>query len=421
MTLRTALLVTYHFPPSAASGSHRLLGFARHLPKYGWRLPVVAPPVLPWEPRDDELAARIPQETTVYHVPHELSGIAALPLRMLAYYASWIPRAWPVCGRAVRRESPEVFITSGPPHTVHSFGLLLKKRFGMPWVADFRDPWVAGGKPRGSRSVQDRARAAIEARVMTAADAILVTAPGAADDLRAAYPAAAGKIISITNGFDPENFPRRAPATTEAIQIIHPGQIYAGRDPQPFFRALRRVADRQTGAGRIRVSFIGNLQESAALDNQVRRHGVGELVDITGHIPYRASLERMVSADILLLLDSPGRMSGVPGKLYEFIGSGTPILALCERGSDSARILHRSGARYRVAPPADDIAIERALTELLEVRAVESPDDQGMDSSPFTRESLAGELAAVLDRFVHSPSASPVAAEHTHREEYSQP
>ena len=38
----------------------------------------------------------------------------------------------------------------------------------------------------------------------------------------------------------------------------------------------------------------------------------------------------MVQADVLLLLDTPGRQAGVPAKLYEYIGAGRPILALAE-------------------------------------------------------------------------------------------
>jgi hypothetical protein len=73
VALRSVLLLTYHFPPSSASGSFRMLGFARHLPRHGWRAAVVAPPSLPWEPVDAELSERVPPETAVYHVPSPLN------------------------------------------------------------------------------------------------------------------------------------------------------------------------------------------------------------------------------------------------------------------------------------------------------------------------------------------------------------
>src|SRR5205814_10190794 len=87
----TLLMLTYHFPPSAAVGSFRMLGFARHLPKFGWRTVVVAPPSLPWEPDDPALAARVPAETVVYPVPYPKR--APKVLRWMAPFSAWLPYA----------------------------------------------------------------------------------------------------------------------------------------------------------------------------------------------------------------------------------------------------------------------------------------------------------------------------------------
>src|SRR5258706_316727 len=72
----SVLILTYHFPPSAAGGSFRMWGFARHLPAQGGRAVVVAPPALRWERVDADLGARVPAETVVYHVPYLQSRIA---------------------------------------------------------------------------------------------------------------------------------------------------------------------------------------------------------------------------------------------------------------------------------------------------------------------------------------------------------
>src|SRR5947209_2551122 len=97
---RSVLLITFHFPPSAASGAFRLLGFARHLPKFGWRPIVVTPPCLPWEPVDPELGSQVPVDTTEIHVPYPQGLIWNLP-RRIAPYEIWLPRAWGACVRAM--------------------------------------------------------------------------------------------------------------------------------------------------------------------------------------------------------------------------------------------------------------------------------------------------------------------------------
>src|SRR5205807_9862285 len=92
MARRHVLLVSYHFPPSAASGTFRMLGFARHLPRFDWRVQVVAPPEMPWDPVDAGLAEQVPAETE-YHAVRYPKGAPRL-LRLVAPYAIWLPSAW---------------------------------------------------------------------------------------------------------------------------------------------------------------------------------------------------------------------------------------------------------------------------------------------------------------------------------------
>ncbi len=65
MADRKLLILTYHVPPSAASGAFRMIGFAQHRPRFGWQPIVVAPPRLPWEPTDEGLLGRVPPKTVV--------------------------------------------------------------------------------------------------------------------------------------------------------------------------------------------------------------------------------------------------------------------------------------------------------------------------------------------------------------------
>ena len=154
MLLKKLLLITYHFPPSAASGAFRLLGFARHLPTFGWQPLVVAPPGLPWEPTDAALAEQIPAEAIIESVGYP-AGAPKL-LRKFAQNAIWLPYAWFTCQRMIAEHRPDAILTSGPPHCVHLLGQRLNRSTGLPWIADFRDPWISDGRRR--RSAADRTR-----------------------------------------------------------------------------------------------------------------------------------------------------------------------------------------------------------------------------------------------------------------------
>jgi glycosyltransferase involved in cell wall biosynthesis len=398
---RTVLLVTYHFAPSAASGSHRLLGFARHLPKFGWHPVVVAPPRMPLEPLDPELLKLVPPEAVVRHVPFPQGQLVRL-LRRFTPKAVWLPRAWLACARAIQEQRPDVLLTSGPPHSVHALGLFLTRRYGLPWLADFRDPWVANDSGGQSLPRARRWEAAWERAVMRAADSIIANAPRALATLQAAFPQWRGKMTTITNGYDPERFgvPVSGRRPEQCLRIVHAGELYYGRDPRPFFDALQAFARDHPGASQpALVGFLGKDADAGfSLSEEVDRRGLSGVVRVTGQVPYAESLAEMARADVLLLLDSPGRRSGVPAKLYEYLGAGRSVLALAEPESDTAWVLRRSGVHHRIAAPTDSRGIRTALAELYEdlIGGHISPPDKERLAS-FTRERLTQDLVDLMN------------------------
>jgi glycosyltransferase involved in cell wall biosynthesis len=406
--VRKLLLLTYHFPPSAASGTFRLLGFARHLPRLGWQPIVVAPPALPWEPVDPGLLGQVPADTPVCSVAYP-KGRALKGLRWLFPHAIWLPWAWAACGRMIRKYQPDALLTSSPPHCVHLLGWYLKRRFGIPWIADFRDPWFLNGRPTSAGSRWPWFEARCEARVMRNADVIVANAPRATENLRESFPEQQHKMVTLTNGFDPESFPAAKPPAVagEALHVIHAGEVYAGRDPRPFLDALEELsAESPAGGRRWRVSFLGrNCENGLDLPAEVRRRGLDALVTVGSQLPYAQVLQEMAHADLLLLLDSPGRRLGIPAKLYEYLGTGRPILALAEPDGDVAWALRQSGVLHRIAHPRDRGQIRQALVELTDalnepqmVRAPEAP-------AAFTRAAIAGQLADCLNECLARSSA----------------
>jgi glycosyltransferase involved in cell wall biosynthesis len=400
MADRKLLILTYHFPPSSAAGAFRTLGFVQHLPKFGWKCVVVAPPGLPWEATDPALLERVPPETALCYVPYP----DRWPWKPFARFfrgGVWLPFAAAGCYRAIRRHRPDAVLTSGPPHHIHLLGRHLQRWLRLPWLADFRDPWVAGDRSPMNWKVAGWEKRA-EPSVMRQADAVVLNTPRACDLLRHAYPQYAAKMTAITNGYDPEAFDanRVAPLSRPTIEIIYTGEIYANRSPGPFLEAIRQLDPTVLNGRELRVRFIGNLTDNRQrneIEDKIRGC-LSASVSLEGQVPYSQSTRAMVQADLLLLLDTPGRQAGVPAKLYEYIGAGRPILALAEPESDVAWALRESGVSHRVASALDPAAIRCALTELFQDPATVGCDGRHRPGqSRFTRKQLAGELASVLD------------------------
>jgi glycosyltransferase involved in cell wall biosynthesis len=396
MKLQTLLLATYHFPPSAASGSFRLLGFTRHLLARGWRTVVVAPPRMPFEPIDDKLALQVPPETVIYSVPFPHGNRVT---RRLAPFAVWMPAALEACGRAIGAERPDAMLTSSPPHTIHLLGRLLKARYGLPWIVDYRDPWIHGlGKPL-PRTCRARFEAFKERMVLRAADGVIVNTPLARAALIRDMPELAAKIRAITNGFDPENFALEAagPEEAAAFSMLHTGELYSGRDPRPLFDALMSL-NRPSGAQPLTLTFLGQSSDPRNdWPGEVRRRGLENVIQFAGHAPYSQALLRMQRAHILLLMDAPGRRLGIPAKLFEYFGARRPILALADPQGDVGWALRQSGVQHRMALPGDSAQIRQALSELID--EVTRPGDGIPQPFPaeFTRAHMAAQLAGFLN------------------------
>lgn len=406
MLLKKVLLITYHFPPSAASGSFRLLGFARHLPRTGWQPLVVAPPQMPWEPVDPQLAWEVPAEAVVSAVPYPAS--APKILRYFAQNAIWLPHAWSACTRMIREYRPDVILTSGPPHCVHLLGHYLKRSFGVPWVADFRDPWISDGTNKKLGLLQ-RWALRWERAVFQNANLILANAPNACQMFQETYPEQRAKIVTLTNGFDPNPEGRKnLPPRDGAVRMLHAGELYAGRDPLPLLEALAEGNRRLAANPRYELHILGrNDAGSIDFPHTLQQRGWSDFVQLHGQCAYQESLDAMEWADLLILFDSPGRKNGVPAKLYEYFRAGRPILALAEPDGDTAAILRASGVLHRVASPRDAAGIGQALRALVaEMRATEEISDPAR-LRRFTREHLAESLAGMLDTvagFAHGPS-----------------
>jgi glycosyltransferase involved in cell wall biosynthesis len=400
--VRKVLLVTYHFPPSGAVAVHRMLGLVRYLPKFGWQPIVVAPPRVPWEPEDASLLEQVPAGTVVERVPFP-SGFLGKVARYLSPDGHWLWKARVACRRVIREHRPAAIITSSPPGCVHLAGLRMHHQFGLPWLADFRDPWVTNAViPRWSLGWRwERWQ---EAKVMRQATALIANTPLNERGWAAAFPDLAGKIVTITNGFDPERFVASPRPHGQPLTILHAGELYHERDPRPLLDALRDLQAQGGGRG-VQLEFLGRLSgHRFDLAQEVRDRSMENAVHIAEMVPYTEALERMMRADILLIVNSPGYRIGVPAKLYEYLGAGRAILALAELDSDIAWVLRESGVLHRIAPPLDVPRIKQAVVELVE--AVQSgvpavPNPAALEQ--FTRERMARKFAECLDRSVVTP------------------
>lgn len=443
------LAVTTNFPPDASVGTMRTLRLVRHLDSEGWGVDVltlspdgfrpgtVSDPALlskvptavtvlrakPWRPFErlsamlkrrrgrgpSPAAARVSADPPV---PGRESGRApaqrgfsrwrravTAALTLPDREVSWLfPAAWSAW-RHMRNARPSVVYSSGPPFTAHFVAYIAARMSGAPWVADFRDPWARAPWREDRFEFERRAWAFFERFVATRATAVVfVTATNRDDFARTYGPDVAARFALVPNGCDIHDFDGLVPTPrSDRFVMLHAGSLYGARNPEGLFRAV--AAAIRTGAldkAWFRLRFLGRVGiNSVDLPALARELGLEEVVEFIDHVPRRASLQQMVDASALLIVQ-PVTTVSIPAKMYEYLAAGRPILALAEPGGETAMLVERTRAGVVVAPDDEnEIATALATVVNLARRGFAPADPRAYDG-----EMRAAEQRDILTRVI---------------------
>ena len=374
------LLVTLYFPPAGGGGVQRPLKFASHLPALGIETHVLAPDDPKWVHTDAELA--LPTQAWVHRARyvgprgrrladelHGRSGVdlalrraSSLGRRLLVpdENVTWNATAIPKAIAIARREEIDVVLTTSPPASIHLVGAAVQKATGAKWVADLRDS-VGAHPHRASERlavrVKEKTSEGVAWLVARRADAIVAASDAIAEEARALKPR--GRVVTITNGCDFDDFAGLGYTRSERFRITHAGSFFGRRDPRPFLQALAA-----SGLEDVTVRFVGDFRPA---DREFMESlGLADRVELIPYVPRRRSLELQRDSDALLLLipEAAGRGRGVlSGKVFEYLAAERPVLAVVPPDGAAAELVRDTGAGV-VAAPDDVDAIRAALLEL---------------------------------------------------------
>ncbi len=415
-----------YFPPAGGGGVQRPLKFATHLPGLGIETHVLAPTDSKWIHRDEE--AEAPPDAIVHRArfvgpkarkpAEELHGtnglervmrqtaLAGRRLLLPDAAVTWNLTAIPEAIRIVRRERIDVVVTTSPPSSVHFVGAAVARATGIPWVADLRDSIVAHPHRRAERrSVQlkESAERGVARLVAGRADAIVAVSEAIATEMRDRSPT--GRVVTIPNGSDFDDFADLPYTRGDRFRITHTGSFFGKRDPRPFLSALAG-----SGFDDVTARFVGDFRSSDL--EWAQQQQLGDLLELIPYAPRRRSLELQRDSEALLLLipDAGGRGRGVlSGKVFEYMAAERPILAVVPPDGAAADLLRETGAGVVVAP--DDIAgmtLELArLRDRWRAGTLESITLSPEARTSLSRQERVKELAAVLQSVTGDRSAAP--------------
>jgi glycosyltransferase involved in cell wall biosynthesis len=305
--------------------------------------------------------------------------------------AGWTQHALRGVETSLRGWRPDIVYGSCSPPSSLITAQKLAQRWGVPFVAEFRDLWADNADyayPPWRRRIDDLH----ERRLLRTAGGIVTVSGPLADVLRAKYPQ---PVEVITNGFDHEDYPpgRYSPVSADPLHIVYTGKVYQGKqDPAPLFEAMSRVPN-------VRLTLVGYHNEW--LQPMVHAAQLSSRVTFQPMVPLQESIRMQQEADILLLMlwTDTSQKGITTGKIFEYIGAARPILAIGPGGDVPSAII-RENALGVSAQNTEQVVT--ALTQWAEAKrrgVLEAPSPA--DTRRFTREEQTLRLEHFLEKVMH--------------------
>jgi glycosyltransferase involved in cell wall biosynthesis len=405
---RKVLIIAYYFPPALTGGVFRPLKFVKYLNKFAWQPVVLTAKKIPFVDYDFELLNELPSAVHVYRAPflspttcarnlknayrsistfsllklhskykindddkashsrpclENTSTFAKLLNTMLIPDAQllWLPIAFLKAFYLIKRHSISMIMTTSPPNSSHVLGFILKKITRVKWIADFRDPWFSNlsGKSRSMFLAKQRLKVekSLLKKILLLADSIINIGFGESNELKKSFPEISEtKYFVITNGYDTDDFRDTfsKELSKDSFRLCHLGYLYQD-SAEDFFPAINDIlTEDQTIKDNLEIRFVGRIDPK--YKNLIEKSDFTTTYRLYGQLPHHEALKIVLESDVLLVFlgGTLFNESEIPGKLFEYIATKKPIIAIAPKKGDTAQILKKCGLGIIIEPGQTD-------------------------------------------------------------------
>ena len=428
--MKKVLVITYYWPPSGGGGVQRWLKFTRYLPDFGWQ-PIVYTPANPqFENSDEALLKDVSSQVRVikqpikepYQLFNKLFFLKKRSFKqgvvsekktssVFEYLVSWVrgnlflpdPRvSWvrhsvKFLSSLIKEEGISHIVTTGPPHSMHLIGLKLKAMHDLSWVADFRDPWSDWDildlfhLTARSRKIHKK----MEEKVIRGADAVISVSDSWAGTLQHRY----GKSIEvITNGYDQKDFEDFSKMPEKDFRILHAGLLNSFRNRTGLWKILEELLNEDPRLSQLfKLVLAGNVTDEVTIQLD-QFPMLAERTIVLGYISHDELMHEYSKASALLLLqnDTGNSKGHIPAKVFEYLATKLPVIALGTPESDLGKILEV----YNILPihaVDNDIVQKESILKIFNAFVSGKSLLQAKDPEIFQRKNLTKSLAELLD------------------------
>lgn len=425
------LILTYYWPPAGGPGVQRWLKFAKYLPEFGFQPVIITvnPEKATYPLRDESLLAEVGEGFTVYHTDtfepfgayKKSTGRKEVPFSGFANESDkpgprqkfakfirgnfflpdarrgWNKFAFAKAEELLKSNDFKAVITTGPPHSTHLIGQKLQAKYGLKWLADFRDPWtdIYYYNELYPTVVAKALDKRMEREVLEKANAVATVSA----DMKRLFVAKSPKISPekiaiLPNGFDETDFENWSTPKNETFTILYSGTV----THKYRIELLLSAADKMAAEGnKLRLVFAGKQDE--IVQKQLAALKNVEVV-LKGYVSHKEAVQLLQETDALLLAipDLPDNKGILTGKLFEYLAAKRPIVCIGPPNGDAAAILCEANAGVTF-DYADEAAIDQHLEKLYQNwQEKTTPTYNAGVVQSFSRKAVAGQLAEILKR-----------------------
>jgi glycosyltransferase involved in cell wall biosynthesis len=380
------LIINYYWPPCGGPAVQRWLDFANRFAadKFEVHILTVSPDTATFTSIDQSLVKEINSSIKVHYADasdyfwlyKKFLGKGKVPgnaladevhpnlLKKIARFLRgniFLPdprRGWNANAKKealsiIKQNEIDIIITAGPPQSTHLIGLDIKRQFqNLFWIADFHDYWTdvffldKFYRTRLARWVDRK----YEKSVLVKANHVLTHTDYGQ---KLYYDKVKGErtpnFISVVRmGYDEQKFSnieKTEPSTS--FKITYTGTLADYYDPECVWDALNDIIEIKKDLD-IELHLVGII--SPKIKAYIEKSNLKKKTFFHGYIPHKESIKILLSSNLLLLFNPNVKndIGIVPGKIFEYMATGIPILSISSHGSENEKLLkqHDAGVNF---------------------------------------------------------------------------
>ena len=316
----------------------------------------------------------------------------------------WIKPALNKAEKLFEEQHFDFIISSYSPPAAHIIAHKLKLKYPRTiWIADFRDLWAYNhiSSAKGILGVLERRK---EKKILSNADKIITVSEHLTEIMKNVYKTK--EVHTIENGFDPEEFPNWKknlipfPKIDNKLTISYLGTIYPQkRDPSILFEAINELIEENiVDKNQVEINFYGNNEkplEDIIVPNNYNRYNI---INIKGFVSRKESIRIQKDSDLLLFLEwnDPSAKGVLTGKLFEYLVSGTPILAVGVSNKNAAGALIEKTNTGKLFLNKEEL--KKELTNIFKKKEIGFYNPRIEEIEKFSRDKQVKKLISIMEK-----------------------